>query len=133
MQAAQRYRFVHLTSSVSDSSSLDLLILCYKHVIDQLLSLRACFDLPPSNSHQRLCNKILEVIRRGLIESLNSRANQEISKNLLDVYEWSLRQIFLARALKDKNRLDAVVDAYRVLLSGWEEVRSRGDFNKHNP
>lgn len=126
MNLSENYRMIDLESRVMNASPLELLILCYERLIDELISLKGVLGESASHRSEVMSSRVREIIQRGLIDALNFNANQEIATNLQSTYEWSLRQILLAEALRDENRLDAVIDVYKILLDAWEEVRARG-------
>lgn len=127
MIASENYREVDFESRVINSSPLELLIFCYERVIDELHLLKSALAEPQSSLVDARFSKVREMIQRGLLDTLDFNASPEITNNLKSTYEWSLRQILLARSLDEIERLDAVIDAYRVLLSAWQEIKLRND------
>lgn len=126
IDAAKAYDAIDFESRVMNASPLELLIILHERLIGDLYQLRRV--LPHSTSDQLIKSsaKIRDVIQRGFLDTLNYGANEEIAKNLAEVYLWSLRQVALSSAVRDENRVTSVINAYRTLLSAWEEIAVRG-------
>lgn len=122
---SKSYSRIDAHSAIQDRSSAELLLFVYRRVIDNLSELKNQLkDKIPSIS---LSKKIIKIIEIGLIQSLKSQDDSEVSRSLRAVYGWSIAQIYWANKLNDHSRIEEVQSVFKTLLEAWTEVVSQSE------
>jgi flagellar protein FliS len=103
------YRNLAAQTAVSEASPIELIVLVYKRLIDNLrLAQKAMEENKEDAEH---ISKSLDLIQGG-----------EISKNLASLYDWSIREILKARLKRSPEILTDVIEVIRNLEAAWVEI-----------
>jgi flagellar protein FliS len=114
------YKEVSNVSAASEASPAELINLVFDRVIDALkLSVR---QIESGKGCEESSQRAIDLITQGLQASLDFERGGEISKNLASLYDWSVRQIIMARSKNNAALLDAVVAVMSDLQDGWRSV-----------
>ena len=111
---------------VLSASPLELVTMLYRAAIDSLEEARR--GLAPGESKRRAgavaraCGVIIE-----LTQSLDNEQGGELSRNLLELYDYILRRIHESNREGDDAGFREVIRLLSTLLEGWESIESRPD------
>lgn len=111
---------------VLSASPLELVTMLYRAAIDSLEEARR--GLAPGESKRRAgavaraCGVIIE-----LTQSLDNEQGGELSRNLLELYDYTLRRIHESNREGDDAGFQEVIRLLSTLLEGWESIESRPD------
>ena len=106
---------------VTTASPLDLIIMLYDGCIKQL-KLSKIFE------EENLQKDFLDAVEKAeeiileLIRSLNM--NYEISNNLLDLYQFMLKELVETTYSKEMDRIDKVIEFMSSLRESWVEAKN---------
>ncbi len=114
------YKEVSNVSAASEASPAELINLVFDRVMDSLkLAVR---QIESGRGCEESSQRAIDLITQGLQASLDFERGGEISKNLASLYEWSVRQIIMARSKNNAALLDAVLAVMTDLQAGWRSV-----------
>ena len=128
-RAADAYKSVSNETSVSEASPLELIILVYKRLIENLReaqrAIEAGADANPA------AEKALDLIDKGLVAALDIEKGGDIAVNLAALYDWSMREILQARLKKNAEMLTGVIEVFKSLESAWVEISAMRAIEGH--
>lgn len=114
------YRNLAVQTAVSEASPIELIVLVYKRLIDNLRLAQKAME--QGDESAEYISKSLDLIQKGLLAALDYEKGGEISKNLAALYEWSIREILQARIKNSPEMLGDVIEVIRNLESAWVEI-----------
>lgn len=111
---------------VLSASPLELVTMLYRAAIDSLEEARRGLASGESKRRAeavaRACGVIIE-----LTQSLDNEQGGELSRNLLELYDYILRRIHESNREGDDAGFREVIRLLSTLLEGWESIESRPD------
>ena len=119
-RAANAYKQVSNETSVSEASPLELIILVYKRLIENLREAQRAIELGADATPA--AEKALDLIEKGLVAALDTKNGGDIAVNLAALYDWSMREILQARLKKNAELLTGVIEVFKSLESAWVEI-----------
>jgi flagellar protein FliS len=114
------YRNVAAQTAVSEASPIELIVLVYKRLIDNLRLAQKAMEEGKENAEY--VSKALDLIQKGLVAALDHEKGGEISKNLAALYDWSVREILKSRLKNSPEMLGDVIEVIRNLEAAWVEI-----------
>jgi len=114
------YRNLAAQTAVSEASPIELIVLVYKRLIDNLRMAQKAMEEGKENAEH--VSKSLDLIQKGLMAALDYDKGGEISKNLGSLYDWSIREILKARLKNSPEILGSVIEVFRNLEAAWVEI-----------
>jgi len=118
-KAIKAYSDSSINTSVSMSTSSELIVLVFEKIFDYLRIGKVAIE------NNKLAieefTKINDLINLGLVASLNKEEGGEIAKNLEFIYLWAMNKIIEARLTKSHEKID---DVTRVLIPIYESWQS---------
>lgn len=122
------YQQVANQTSVATASPVDLILLVYGKVLDQLIALRLAIETKQDST--QVSERLLDLIEKGLVAALDRKSGGAIADNLASLYDWSTRQILLARVRSDGQIVGEVIEVFRNLESAWQQIRDASAASK---
>ena len=119
-RAASAYASLSNETSVSEASPLDLIILVYRRLIENLREAQRSIE--SGSDATQPAEKALELIQKGLVAALDTEKGGEIAMNLAALYDWSMREILQARLKQNSEMLTGVIEVFKSLESAWVEI-----------
>jgi len=123
----QKYKDTAVQSAVLGASGNDLIILIYQRIIDCLN--KGKYEIEKSGYAIETLNSAHDLIQQGLLASLNYERGGEIAQNLAAIYEWSLREVIIARIEKSPHKIQEIIDVLTPLYEAWESLNEKNQFN----
>ncbi len=114
------YRNLAAQTAVSEASPLELIVLVYKRLIDNLRLAQKAMEEDKEDAEY--ISKSLDLIQKGLLAALDHEKGGEISKNLASLYDWAIREILKARLKRSPETLTGVIEVFRNLEAAWVEI-----------
>ncbi|MBU3721147.1 MAG: flagellar export chaperone FliS [Burkholderiaceae bacterium] len=114
------YRNLAAQTAVSEASPLELIVLVYKRLIDNLRLAQKAMEEDKEDAEH--ISKSLDLIQKGLLAALDHDKGGEISKNLASLYDWAIREILKARLKRSPETLTGVIEVFRNLEAAWVEI-----------
>jgi flagellar protein FliS len=114
------YRNLAAQTAVSEASPIELIVLVYKRLIDNLRLAQKAMEEGKENAEQ--ISKALDLIQKGLLAALDHEKGGEISKNLAALYDWAIREILKSRLKNSPEILSGVIEVFRNLEAAWAEI-----------
>ena len=114
------YRNLAAQTAVSEASPLELIVLVYKRLIDNLRLAQKAMEEDKEDAEH--ISKSLDLIQKGLLAALDHEKGGEISKNLASLYDWAIREILKARLKRSPETLTGVIEVFRNLEAAWVEI-----------
>ena len=114
------YRNLAAQTAVSEASPIELIVLVYKRLIDNLRLAQKAMEEGRENAEQ--ISKALDLIQKGLLAALDHEKGGEISKNLAALYDWAIREILRSRLKNSPEILSGVIEVFRNLEAAWVEI-----------
>jgi flagellar protein FliS len=120
----QQYKSVERQGAVGEASPVELIVLVYARVLDNLRLAQR--KLSSGEDCSVPVDRALEFIQQGLCAAVNYERGGDISKNLGALYDWAIREILQARVKREPARLDGVITVLKDLESAWVAVKEQG-------
>jgi len=119
-RAIKAYSDTSISTSISMSTSTDLIILVFEKIFDYLKIGKAALE----NNQLAIeeFTKINDLINLGLVASLNREKGGEIAKNLEFIYLWALSKITEARLTKSYEKIDEVTQVLMPIYESWQSL-----------
>ena len=119
-RAIKAYSDTSISTSISMSTSTDLIILVFEKIFDYLKIGKAALE----NNQLAIeeFTKINDLINLGLVASLNREKGGEIAKNLEFIYLWTMNKITEARLTKSHEKLDDVIQVLMPIYESWQSL-----------
>jgi flagellar protein FliS len=114
------YRNLAAQTAVSEASPIELIVLVYKRLIDNLRLAQKAMEEGKENAEQ--ISKALDLIQKGLLAALDHEKGGEIAKNLAALYDWAIREILKSRLKNSPEILSGVIEVFRNLEAAWVEI-----------
>ena len=117
LSAAKYYKKNELESGIDSSSPVELIVLVYEKVIENLNL--GQYEMRQGFHGIEPFTKASNLINYGLLAPLNFDKGKEIAENLKNVYEWSLREIISARLSHSPEKVQKIIDVLTPLYEAW--------------
>ena len=114
------YKNVSNQTAVSEASPLELIVMVYKRLIENLRDAQS--QIEKGLDAEQSVAKALDLIEKGLMAALDPDRGGDIAKNLAALYDWSTREILTARIKRSPEQLTGVIEVFKSLESAWEEI-----------
>ena len=114
------YKNVSNQTAVSEASPLELIVMVYKRLIENLRDAQS--QIERGLDAEQSVAKALDLIEKGLMAALDPDRGGDIAKNLAALYDWSTREILTARIKRSPEQLTGVIEVFKSLESAWEEI-----------
>ncbi|MFH0883828.1 MAG: flagellar export chaperone FliS [bacterium] len=115
-------QYDNVTFGTADPMSL--VIVTYDAAIRSLKEVVRCLKSNDIRNRVKNVDLSFELISE-LRKSLNPEKGGEIAEKLNSLYEFFIREITMANAYQDADRLDPVIKMLQELRDGWVEVRKQ--------
>ena len=115
--ASKAYKNNSVESGVASASPIELIILVYERVLENLKLGKNEIELGfyGINYFDNASN----LINLGLLAPLDYEKGKEIALNLKNIYGWCLKEIISARLEKSPEKIQKVIDVLVPLYEGW--------------
>jgi flagellar protein FliS len=117
-KALKAYADSSVSTSVSMSTSNELIVLVFEKIFDYLRIGKIALE------NNKLAieefTKINDLINLGLVASLNREEGGEIAKNLEFIYLWAMNKITEARLTKSHEKIDDVTRVLMPIYESWQ-------------
>ena len=130
-RAIDAYKTLSNETSVAEASPLELIILVYKRLIENLREAQHAIESGADAA--RPSEKALDLIEKGLVAALDTEKGGEIAMNLAALYDWSMREILQARLKKNSEMLSGVIEVFKSLESAWVEISAMRAADSQTP
>jgi flagellar protein FliS len=127
------YRNLAAQTAVAEASPIELIVLVYKRLIDNLRLAQKAME--EDREDAEYISKSMDLIQKGLLAALDHEKGGEIAKNLASLYDWSIREILKARLKRSPEILTGVIEVIRNLEAAWVEIhlmRSKNSGSEKN-
>jgi flagellar protein FliS len=114
------YRNLAAQTAVAEASPIELIVLVYKRLIDNLRLAQKAME--ENREDAEYISKSMDLIQKGLLAALDHEKGGEIAKNLASLYDWSIREILKARLKRSPEILTGVIEVIRNLEAAWVEI-----------
>ena len=120
MRAHQAYADTQLETAVHSASPLDLVVLVYDRLLEHLRN--AANQLQQGQDSSASFAKALELLNVGLQSCVDTENGAEVAQNLLSIYDWSVRELLLARLRKNPDQVLGVIQTLQPLAEAWKTL-----------
>ena len=119
-KALKAYSEASISTSVSMSTSTDLIIIVFEKIFDYLKIGKVALE----NNQLAIeeFTKINDLINLGLVASLNREKGGEIAKNLEFIYLWVMSKITEARLTKSPEKIEEVTQVLMPIYESWQSL-----------
>ncbi len=118
-RSLNRYRTVDNVTSVLGRSPIELILLVYDRIADNLSRASAAIDEKRDDTLADSVNQAVDLISQGLIASLDFERGGDIAQNLSSIYEYCLRSLLAARLHKDPSAIQEIAVLLADLRQAW--------------
>ena len=109
-RAMKAYKNIAAQTAVSEASPVELIVLVYKRLLDNLRMAQKAMEEGKENAEY--ISRALDLIQKGLAAALDHEKGGEIAQNLAALYDWSLREILQARLKNNPLLLSGVIEVF---------------------
>lgn len=124
MKALNQYAAVNAQTSVVDVDRHKLIELLYDGALDRINTAKARILAKDFEAKNKLINKTIDILA-GLRSFIDESHNEELSRNLIDLYSYCERSLLQANLKNDVALLDEVAGHLRTLREGWVGIREQ--------
>lgn len=124
MKALNQYAAVNAQTSVVDVDRHKLIELLYDGALDRINTAKARILAKDFEAKNKLINKTIDILA-GLRSFIDESHNEELSRNLIDLYSYCERTLLQANLKNDVTLLDEVAGHLRTLREGWVGIREQ--------
>jgi flagellar protein FliS len=121
-KALNTYRNLAVQTAVSESTPLELILMVYRRLLDNLR--QAQMAMQEGRDDSEYIGKSIDLIQKGLAAALDQEKGGEIAQNLSQLYDWAIREMLRARLKRDPDLLTGVIEVIKNLQSAWIEINS---------
>lgn len=114
------YRNLAIQTAVSESSPLELILMVYRRLIENLR--QAQMAMEEGRDDAEYIGKSIDLIQKGLAAALDHEKGGDIAKNLADLYDWAIRETLRARLKRSPDLLTGVIEVIKSLQTAWIEI-----------
>ena len=121
-KALKAYSDASISTSVSMSTSTDLIIIVFEKIFDYLKIGKVALE----NNQLAIeeFTKVNDLINLGLVASLNREKGGEIAKNLEFIYLWVMSKITEARLTKSPEKIEEVTQVLMPIYESWQSLNN---------
>mgnify|MGYP003339490000 CR=1 FL=1 len=116
-RAVSAYANNQVQTGIHASSPAGLIVLIYERVFDYLKKGKVALQNGENGIDSFV--KAHDLIQQGLLACLDYQNGGEIAVNLKDIYEWSLRELIIARLEKSPEKIDMIINVLEPLAESW--------------
>ena len=121
-RARQRYRAVDNQTSVTGRSPIELILLVYDRIADQLRAAEVAIAADRRADLGEAIRQATDLISQGLLGALDYDRGGEIAINLARLYDYSLRRLLHANLRRDVEAVREVAGLLADLREGWAVI-----------
>jgi flagellar protein FliS len=118
-RAHRVYADTQRETSVSSAKPVELVVMVYQRLLDHLQTGK--LQMSEGTDSSESLTKAVELITKGLKSCLDHEKGGEISQNLLVIYDWTAKEITVARLRRDPEMIQGVINAFVPLAEAWRE------------
>jgi flagellar protein FliS len=115
--ASKAYKNNSVESGVTSSSPVELIILVYERILENLKLGKNELELGLYGVEY--FDNTSNLINLGLLAPLDFEKGKDIAHNLKNIYVWCLQEIISARLAKSPEKIQKVIDVLTPLYEGW--------------
>lgn len=121
---AKQYQSMSAHTGVMDADPHRLVHMLLNGAIDKLSQAKGYMNNKDYEKKGNSLSAAISIIG-GLQSSLDTERGGEIAKNLEDLYDYMVRQIFTANLENDLSLVDEVIGLLNEIRSAWMEIRDQ--------
>jgi flagellar protein FliS len=121
-RARHRYRAVDNQTSVTGRSPIELILLVYDRIADQLRAAEVAIAADRRADLGEAIRQATDLISQGLLSALDYDRGGEIAINLARLYDYSLRRLLHANLRRDVEAVREVAGLLADLREGWAVI-----------
>lgn len=122
MFGAKAYAKVGLESGVNSASPHQLITMLYDGAIEAIKRSKACLANGDTMGKVTSIDKAIRIVGDGLISSLDLESADELGAQLLSLYQYISRELVLANAKNDAQKMDDCIALLADLRSAWGQI-----------
>lgn len=125
MFGAKAYAQVGLETGVNSASPHRLIVMLYDGAIEAIRKAKIYTEMQNTVEKAKAIDKALRIISDGLIASLDVKAGGALGEQLLSLYDFVIKELILANARNDIEKLDSSMALLEDLRNAWCEIGSQ--------
>lgn len=110
------------TKITTTYNPVELVVMLYDGAIDFLDKAATAINMKEVQIKIRYIDKSLAIIEK-LLNSLNFEVGGEIAINLSELYQYMMKELVLANAKNDANKIKHVIDLLKELREAWVQIK----------
>ena len=116
-KSARAYAATEAFTGANASDPGQLIVLVYQRIFDHLKMGKKAMEAGEYGIES--FTKAHDLIQQGLLACLDYNSGGEVAQSLGAVYEWSLRELIIARSEKSPERIQEIMDVLTPLYEAW--------------
>ena len=116
-KSARAYAATEAFTGVNASDPGQLIVLVYQRIFDHLKMGKKALEAGEYGIES--FTTAHDLIQQGLLACLDYTSGGEVAQSLGAVYEWSLRELIIARSEKSPERIQEIMDVLTPLYEAW--------------
>jgi len=122
MYGAKAYANVGLETGVNSASPHRLIVMLYDGALEAIRKAKIYMEMKDTVQKCQAIDKALRIINEGLIAGLDTEAGGDLAQQLLGLYEFIGKELILASARNDANKMDNCSAVLEDLRAAWCEI-----------
>ncbi|MBI3679870.1 MAG: flagellar export chaperone FliS [Acidobacteria bacterium] len=128
----------YVESQVLSASPVQLIVMLYGAAIHSLEAARGCLAAGDAAGRAKAVNRATAILAE-LTQSLNAPQGGDLTRNLLQLYDYLLRRIHEANFQGDDAAFTEAIHLLTTLQEGWESIahgqsaRFSAELDSHHP
>ncbi len=119
---AKAYSQVGMETSVNSASPHGLIVMLYDGAIEAIRKSKIYLEMGDIEMKAKSVDKALRIITDGLITSLDVNAGGVLAQQLLALYDYISKELFLANVQNNPDRMDSCIGLLDDLRGAWLEI-----------
>lgn len=122
MYGAKAYAQVGLETGINSASPHGLIVMLYDGAIEAIRKSKIYLEMGDVEMKAKSVDKGLRIIKDGLTASLDVNAGGALAQQLLALYDYIGKELILANAQNNAERMDTCIALLEDLRSAWLEI-----------
>lgn len=122
----------HLAERVLGADPLDLIVLLYEELLQEITAARRCLAAGDAFGRARAVSRATEIVTE-LVQAVDSRADAALSDNLLRLYAFLIENLQSGHATQTDAPLAHCERVAQTLLEAWQGIQTSSRASSEEP
>ncbi|MCS5449850.1 flagellar export chaperone FliS [Enterobacter huaxiensis] len=121
-KGTQAYAKIEVESAVMSANQQQLVIMLFDGALSALIRARLFLQDGNLQAKGLALSKAINIIENGLKVGLDEESKDELTQNLIALYDYMVRRLLQANLRNDASAIEEVENLLRNIADGWREA-----------